>query len=175
MDSYQCILTKLDFREFDSKPVPAEVKMRVLEAARATSSGKNVQHWRFILVQGPERLKKLADDTISGKWLEKANFAVIVLTDPNLRFHIVDTGRVVQDMHLAAWNSGVASCICLNVNEDTLRRDFGYPQELNPTAIAGFGYPARKITGRKKDRKPLSELAFIDKYGNSFQPEELEN
>lgn len=173
VDAYQCILTKLDFREFDSKPVPADIKTHVLEAARATGTGKNLQHWRFILVHGRERLNKLSDDTGTGKWIEKAGFAVIVLTDPNYRFHLIDAGRVVQDMQLAAWNSGVVSCICTNVDEGTLRKDFGYPKEMSPTAILGFGYPTRKITGRKKNRKPLSELAFIDTYGNNFDPKKL--
>jgi len=38
--------------------------------------------------------------------------------------------------------------------------------------VVGFGYPVRKIVG-KKNRMPLTELAFIDKFGNRFDPKKL--
>ena len=54
MDTYKVIMSKLDIRQFDSKKVAAEVKSRVLEAARASGTGNNKQEWRFILVQEKE-------------------------------------------------------------------------------------------------------------------------
>ncbi len=106
MDTYETILSKLDIRQFDSKKVPAEVKSRVLESARASGTGNNKQEWRFILVQEKEMLKKLAEDSTSGGWVVSANFAVIVLSDPTLGFHLIDAGRAVQNMELAAWDQG---------------------------------------------------------------------
>ncbi len=38
MDAYTCIATKLDVKDFSSKNVPADVKLKVLEAARLTAS-----------------------------------------------------------------------------------------------------------------------------------------
>ncbi|MDA4120178.1 MAG: nitroreductase family protein, partial [Thaumarchaeota archaeon] len=78
MNATEAVKTKLDVREFDSKPVPTEVKMAVLEAGRLTQSGVNSQHWRFILVQDPKNLIRLAEDSSSGKWVAWANFAVII-------------------------------------------------------------------------------------------------
>src|SRR5260370_40836740 len=73
METYKTILTKLDVRQYDSKKVPAEVKMRVLEAARASGTGMNKQEWRFILIQEKETLKKLAEDSTSGGWVAGAD------------------------------------------------------------------------------------------------------
>jgi hypothetical protein len=53
-----------------------------------------------------------------------------------------------------------------------MRRDFGFPADIKPTMVVGFGYPVKKIVG-KKDRMPISELAFIDKFGNKFDPKKL--
>lgn len=167
MDAYTCIATKLDISEFSSKNVPAGVKLKILEAARLTASGMNVQHWRFILVQGPDQLKRLAKDSSTGAWVEGSNFAVIVLTNPRYPFHLIDAGRVAQDMQLAAWDFGVASRVYTGVKDEPIRRDFNIPSELNPSIIVGFGYPAKKITG-KKNRKPLNEIVFLGKYGNRF-------
>jgi nitroreductase len=168
MDAYQCIRTKLDVREFSSRPVPDDVKLKVLEAARLTGSGINSQHWRFVLVQQPERLKKLAEDSTSGRWVAGANFAVMVLTDPTQSFHAIDAGRALQDMQLAAWNYGVASAPFTGVKARELRRDFGIPENLNPTVILGFGYPKGDIAGRKS-RLPLGEIAFSEAYGKPLR------
>jgi len=173
MDAYSCIISKLDVREFAPKGVPADLKLKIHEAARSTGSGMNLQHWRFIVVQGREELKKLADDSTTGTWVAGCSFAVVVLTNPKYPFHLIDAGRVVQDMQLAAWNFGVASGVYTGVREEAVRKDFNIPRETNPSIILGFGYPARKILGKRKNRKPLSELVFLDKYGNRFDPQKL--
>ena len=167
MDAYESVLTKRDVRDFASKAVPAIVKMKVLEAARMTGSGMNVQNWRFILVQDGKNLRKLAEDSTTGKWVEGADFAVIVLTNPKFGFHLIDAGRAAQDMQVAAWNYGVASCVFTGVNREALQRDFKFPSNLTPSIIVGFGYPSRKLVGRKS-RKPLTDLAFLESYGESL-------
>ncbi len=168
MDAFEAICQKLDVREFASKRVPGETKRKILEAARLTASSMNTQHWRFILVQDRENMKRLAADSTSGKWVEGADFAIIILTDPKVPGSGIDAGRVVQDMELAAWNFGVASGIYTGVVEASLRRDYAIPDAMKPTAVLGFGYPKRRIAG-KKNRKPIEELAFLEKYGQRLK------
>jgi nitroreductase len=173
MDAFDCIATKLDVREYSEREVPGEVKLQVLEAGRLTGSGVNRQHWRFVLVQDRDRLRQLARDSTTGGWVEGAGFAVIVLTNPRYGYHRIDAGRAVQDMQLAAWNSGVVSCIFTGFDEDALRKDFDLPEDLDISVIAGFGYPVRRITGRKKSRRPLAEIAFLDRHGIPLDAESL--
>jgi nitroreductase len=172
LDTFDGIKTRLDVRQYAARSVPPEVKLKVLEAGRATGSGMNRQHWRFLLIQDKEAIKKLAEDSTSGKWASGADFAVVILTDPTLGFHLIDAGRALQDMQLAAWNHGVASGIYTGVKEESMRKDFGIPKELKPTAVVTFGYPPKKIVG-KKNRLPLAELAYLDKFGNKFDPKKL--
>jgi nitroreductase len=75
-------------------------------------------------------------------------------------------------MQLSAWNTGVISGVYTGIKEDAMRKDFGFPADIKPTMVVGFGYPVKKIVG-KKDRMPLSEVAFIDKFGNKFDPKKL--
>lgn len=166
MDAFECIATKLEVREFTSQIVPSEIRLKVLEAARLTGTGLNTQHWRFILVDGRESLKKLAEDSTSGSWIGAANFAVIVLTNPKYNFHLIDAGRVLASMQLAGWNYGVGSGLFTGIIEERLRTDFGVPKELSPTVIVGFGYPANKLTGKRKNRMPLDNLVSFERYGN---------
>jgi nitroreductase len=170
LDTFEAISTKLDVREFASKKVPGETKRKILEAARLTASAMNTQHWRFVLVQDRSNLKRLAADSTTGKWVEGADFAIIILTDPKMPG--IDTGRVLQDMELAAWNFGVASGIYIGVVDASLRKDYAIPDGLKPSAVLGFGYPKRKILG-KKNRKPLEELVFPERYGEKLKASDL--
>lgn len=167
MDTFDAIATKLDVKEFSSKHVPKEIKQKILEAARLTGSSMNSQHWRFILIQND--LKKLAEASVTGPWVANADFAIVILTNPKQPGYMIDAGRVLQDMQLTAWNFGVVARLFTGIKEDDVRKDFGVPAELKPTAVLGFGYPAKKISGKKKNRKPLEELAFSEKYGNPLE------
>lgn len=171
MDTYQAILTKLDVREYADKNVDDRTKTKILQAARYTGSSSNTQHWRFILVQDKKNLATLAQDSTTGPWVKNADFAVIINIDPKVPASAIDAGRVLQDMQLAAWNFGVVSRVYTGFKEAELRRDFGIPQELKPSAVLGFGYPVREIKGRKS-RKPLEELVSVERYGKSFHPVE---
>jgi nitroreductase len=169
LDAFEAISTKLDVREFSSKHVAGEVKRKILEAARLTASAMNMQSWRFILIQDRSNIKRLAADSTTGKWVEGADFAIIVLIDPKVSLSSMDAGRAIQDMGLAAWNFGVASGIYAGVGEASLRKDFAIHDELKPVAVLGFGYPKRKLLG-KKNRKPLEEIAFAERYGQKIKP-----
>lgn len=165
MDAYDVITTKRDVRSYSSKDVPQEIQTRVLNAGRLSGTGKNMQHWRFILVKEKPNLKQLAEDSLTGMWVVGANFAVVVLTDPQLNFHKIDAGRAAEDMQLAAWSEGVISCIYTGIKQDEMRKHFDIPEDFAATIVVGFGYPAGKVTGRRKNRKLLSEVAFRERFG----------
>jgi nitroreductase len=170
MDAYDCILTKLEVREFnDQSSVSSEIRLKILESARLTGSSLNTQPWRFIVIQNKDNLKKLSDDSTSGKWISGANFAIIILTNPYFRFHLIDAGKVVQNMQLAAWNYGVGSALFTGIEEDRMRRDFAIPVDYKPVIVVGFGYPKKKITGKtkKKNRLTMHELVSFEEYGKS--------
>jgi len=172
LDAFEAISTKLDVREFLSKKVPGETKRKILEAARLTGSSMNTQHWRFVLVQDRANLKRLAADSVTGKWVEGADFAILILIDPKVPGSNIDAGRVVQDMQLAAWNFGVASGIYTGVGEASLRKDYAIPEGLKPAAVLGFGDPKRKILGKKK-RKAVEELVSSERFGERLKSSDL--
>ena len=72
-------------------------------------------------------------------------------------------------MQLAAWNFKVGSGIFTGINKDSFKKDYDVPDEFNISAVIGFGYPARKLTGKRKDRVPLDSLVYVEKYGISIK------
>ncbi|MEM0381810.1 MAG: nitroreductase family protein [Nitrososphaerota archaeon] len=162
------IRTKLDVRNYSPKEVPWEDKLSILDAGRMAGSGMNSQHWRFILLDKREDLQKLADISITGKWVSGANFAVVVLTDSRYAWHLLDAGRAITNMMLEAWSRGIVSCICTGYNEEALRNWLKIPPTLAVAGFVGFGYPAKRIIGRK-NRMPLEQIAYYGRFGEPIK------
>jgi nitroreductase len=168
MDTFEAIRTRLEIREFQKKPVPQDVKKEILEAARLAPSGMNSQHWRFILVEDPADLQALAEISTTGKWVKDCNFAIVVLTTPKYPWHLLDAGRAITHMQLAAWNRGVGSRIYTGYDEKRMRQHFNIPGEYGIAGVVGFGYPAKKAIGRK-NRLPLEQIAFAQRFGETIK------
>ncbi len=168
MDVIEAIRTKLELKEYDRRPVPTEVIYEILDAARLSPSGLNSQHWRFILVDNVDDLRDLAEISTTGKWVSQCVFAVIVLTQPKYPWHLIDAGRAVTYMQLAAWSRGVGSRIYTGFNEKAMRQKFNIPAEYHIACVVGFGYPKRKVLG-KKNRQPLDALVFHGRMGSPLR------
>jgi nitroreductase len=168
MNTRECISTKLDIREFSSINVSANTIKEILESARKTGSGLNTQHWRFILVRDKDNLKRLSEDSTSGQWIIAANFAIVILTDPKHSFHMLDAGRLVQNMQLSAWDEGVGSGIYTGIKQEQMRNHFNIPSDLSISAVLGFGYPKKSIIRKAKNRKLAEEMTFNESFGSSI-------
>lgn len=158
METLLAIASKRDVREYAADPVPDDVRERILDAGRLAGSARNRQRWEFVLVVGDarERLAELvhAPENVLGAAL------VVAIVGEASGF---DAGRCAQNMMLAAWEAGVASC-------PNGVRDADAAAELlggEPRTVLSFGYPARprdpesrsaeEWSGRAS-RKPLGEL-----------------
>jgi nitroreductase len=81
-------------------------------------------------------------------------------------YHGIDAGRAVTHMQLAAWERGVGSCL-YTVDDVAAREFLEVPDDYDLTLVAAFGYPESEIRGIK-DRKPLSDVAFSERFGAEF-------
>jgi nitroreductase len=173
MDAYELLLSLRAVRHFTGEPIPQPVIERILQAARWTGSAKNTQPWQFVVVRDPQMLQSLSACGAYASHLAGAALAVIVVTPPG--YALFDAGRVTQSMMLAAWTSGVGSCIA-SFNEEARVRvlldipgafvahtaiSFGYPQADAPKTIEGL---PRKDVLASIGRRPLDELIHWEKW-----------
>ena len=168
MNVSDAIKTRIEIRSYRDEPVDDETKRAILNTGRLAPSGRNLQHWRFILLDTDERLSGLAQRSPTGSWVADAAFAIVVCTDPSYDFHEIDAGRAVTHMQLVAWEHEVGSCI-YTIGEPTAAAEYlELPDQYDLTLVAVFGYPEGEVKGRK-DRKSLSEIAFSETYGSDLQ------
>ena len=163
MDVLDAIDSRLEVREYRDEPVDLDTIRTILTAGQQAPSGRNLQHWRFILVRDADTLATLADRSPTGSWIADADFAVVICTDPSLPYHDIDAGRALTHMQLAAWALEVGSCI-FTVDQPSVDDLLDIPADYHLSLVAGFGRPAADVIGRK-DRVPLAEIAFSDRFG----------
>ena len=168
MDVFEAVRTLLAVRGYQDKPVPDAVVRRIVEAGRLTGSGMNGQPWHFIVVRDRETLRKLGALASSGRYVAQAPLAIVVATEKS-RFAVSDASRAIQSMLLTAWADGVGSNWVGFGGLDNTKTLLDIPAGLDVLAILPFGYPARPVGRGKKQRKPLREVAHLERYGRPFE------
>src|SRR5215212_256746 len=109
MDVFEALRTIVAVRTFQDKPVPDDLIHRIVEAARLTSSSRNLQPWQFIVVQDRAMLKKLGELVTTGPYIADAAFAVVVAYEKGSQFGVSDASLAIHSMMLTAWAEGVGS------------------------------------------------------------------
>lgn len=167
MQVFEAVETLLAIRQYEDKAIPEKSVRRILEAARLTASSKNTQRWDFVVVQDKERLQQLGQLARTGPYIAGAPLAIAVVV-PERSIGYVDGARAVQDMMLVAWEEGIGSNWVGNVNTDEIKSLLNVPQDLMVLTIVPFGYPVRDVGEGKKQRKPLSEIAHAERFGQPY-------
>ena len=168
MEASEAVKTMLAIREYQDKPVPADVVRTIVEAGRLTGSAMNAQPWHFIVVDDRETLGRLGAVATSGPYVAGAPLAVVVAIE-RTKFAVSDGSRAIQSMMLTAWADGVASNWVGFIGGLTgVNPILGIPSTLDVLAIVPFGYPTRRPGKGKKQRKPLAQVAHRERYGQAF-------
>jgi nitroreductase len=104
----------------------------------------------------------------SGSYVAQAPLAIAVATD-RTHFAVSDASRAIQSMLLTAWGEGVGSNWVGFGGLESVKELLAIPADLDVLAILPFGYPARAIGRGKKQRKPLRDVAHVERYGRPFE------
>ena len=162
MDTWLAIASKRDTRSYADRPIPDDVQQRILDAGRVAGSATNRQPWRFLVVESAERRERLAEAVYVPDNVRGAQLVVAVQSSAS-----VDVGRCMQNLMLAAWNDGVASCPNGIADPEKARAALGLGDDDAVANVLTFGYPARERDPQSRtaeewsaraDRKPLDEL-----------------
>jgi nitroreductase len=158
VDAYLAIASKRDTRGYSDAPLAGDVRQRILDAGRLAGSSRNTQRRQFV-VPSAEEQRRLAETVYAPANVRSAAFVVAIVGAASG----FDVGRCAENMMLAAWNDGVASC-------PNGVRDAEAAGEIcggEVKTILSFGYPARPRDPQRRsadewsaraNRRPLDEL-----------------
>lgn len=173
MQVFEAVRTRLTVREFKPDPVPDDVVHKLVLAGQWSASSRNLQPWRFIVIRDRDTLAAIGDVASSGRFIADAPMAIAIAMD-NADRPDLDTGRAMQQIELVAWEEGLGTCfVGLRIAEQNRRVKelLGIPEAMDLVTVLPFGYRLDGNDGKQgiKNRKPLTEIAFSDRYGNPYQ------
>jgi nitroreductase len=174
MDAYKAIVTKRDTRAYTEEPIPDEVLDRIIQAGRMAGSSKNTQPIRLIVIRDRKWLKEVATCGKFSEPLLTAQAGIAVCAAPN--GSDFDAGRAAQNMMVAAWNEGIATCPTSVHDQECAREKLRLPKEAKDQAtgrewwrvvvIIALGCPRPDVPmsmGRK--RVDVGEYVHRERWG----------
>ncbi len=164
-DRYDSVLGLRAIRQFKDRAISDEDLAAVLEAARWTGSAKNVQNWAFILVDDPQQKNRLCEAGDFMDPVRNAPAAICLVQEPE--GYEFDTGRLAQNIMLAADALGLATCPVTLHREEIAAEVLELPEGRRCRFAVAIGYPAQGAGATKMGgRKPLGELLHHNSYGS---------
>lgn len=168
MEVFEAVRTVLAVRNYRDTPVPPDIVQRIVEAGRLTASSMNSQPWHFVVVEDRDTLRQIGALARTGPYIAQAPLAIVVAIEKT-QFAVSDASRAIQSMILTAWSEGVGANWVGFMGLAEVKSLLGIPDALDVLAILPFGYPAQATGQGKKQRKPLSEVAHRERFGQPFE------
>ncbi len=150
-DAFDIIKTRRTIRQYKQRDIALDELREIVDAGRYAPSARNVQPLEYVVVDrdGPrqEMFKCMGFggelDSLEGK--EPVAY-VVVLINKNIEsnWYRHDSGMAVQNMMLAAWSKGIASCVLARINRERIRELLKIPDRYEIDLVVTMGYPAEK-------------------------------
>jgi nitroreductase len=169
------IKNRRSVNRFESTEVKDNELEQILEAGRWAPSWLNKQPWGFIVIKDQTIKKKLSEvvPTTFVQGLKEAPVCIAVIVDPEEDpYHFVEGGAVAsQNMALAAHSLGLQSSWIgvfdikeqKNAAEFKVKQILEIPKKHRVIALLPIGHGKYDVP--KKERKPLHQIMYHEKFG----------
>ncbi len=172
MELLKGLKTRRSVRQYDNtKKIPHEDVVKILETAMYAPSAHNYQPWEFVVIEDQEKLAALRSVQPWTSFAKNASCVVLVCGDTNAAFHRekdgenwnfsdVDATLAAYGVLLAAHGMGYGACFCgaapMPTIIENLQKVFDLPAHIRPVAIIPIGVPLetpKQPTDRFKKEK----------------------
>ena len=197
IDLFEAIDTQRGIRYFRPDVVPEALITRLLQAAIKAPTGGVNQDWSFIVIRDQETRRRIGDMYRAGSNFVispdmTAQQRRVYRAAQHLEYHMEDVPVLilaciqadpgttdwgssiypaVQNILLAARGLGLGSVLTTRQSrfELEIKQLLGIPEDVVPAALLPIGFPGEGARYGPTRRRPLGEVAFNDRWGNSWQ------
>ncbi len=150
------IVANRSYRRFDEKhQISRETLLELVELARLSASGGNMQPLKYLLSCEPEKnaliFKHLAWAAYLKDWPgpavgERPTAYIVILGDKEIgRSFGCDHGIAAQSIMLGAAEKGLGGCMIGSVQREGLRAALNIPERYDILLVLALGKPAEKV------------------------------
>jgi nitroreductase len=183
MDLIKVIHERRSVRKYLSDPVPDEIIVEILDAARWAPSWANTQVPRFIVVKDPH-IKTALRDTLSPfnparDAMIEAPCVICVVAKKGVAgykggqpttdkgdWFMFDAGIAMEHVVLAAWNFGLGTVHVGNFNAKQGEEILKIPDEFSLVEMTPLGY--FDVAPKAPPRRPIEESVSLDAFGQPY-------
>jgi len=166
MNVGKAILIRRSIRKFNSKPIPQEDLIKILEAARWAPTATNRQKTRFIAVTKENLLKEIADNSrivfFCQRHAAQCSAMIVVCIDNN--HWREEIGAAIQNMLLMATELGIGTCWIGAFNRSIVKELLEIPEVYKIIALILLGYYSEHP--HPPPKLDLGKIAYINKWKN---------
>jgi nitroreductase len=171
MSILEVIKERRSVRKYKADPIPDDALYRVLEAARFSPSGKNLQPWKFILVRNESLKQRLVEASVRQTFIAEAPVVIVACGFPDrcysrmgnyMKSWSVDVAIAIEHMILQAQEEGLGTCWIGAFEETDVKSILNIPEGVRVLALTPLGYPDESPLPR--GRKNLEEIVSYNSY-----------
>jgi nitroreductase len=172
LDVFEAIKTRKSIRAYNSKQIPQDVLLKIMETAQLAPSAGNIQPWHFIVVTNKDKREKLAKARFAKFFSESP---VVIVGCGNQRaspkWYMVDVTIALEHIVLAATSEGLGTCWVGSFNEYQVKEILKVPGNYRIVALLALGYPREKIDLTRgfvhlvRKRKKLDRIISYEEFG----------
>lgn len=170
MSFRELVLKTRSFRRFhQEEPISLDTLRELIDLARQTASGSNIQPLKYILVADPETNSRVFPLTRWAGYLEdwdgpaegeRPSAYVVILGDTELRRKAgADLGIAAQTIMLGATERGLGGCMIGSIDRPKLRAELNISEKYEILLILALGRPAETVV-----MKPVGDEGNIRYY-----------
>lgn len=161
MEAITMIKERRSVRNFKDAKVSRDLMKEIVEVSRWAPSWANYQVVRYTLVDEPAMIKQLASEGVNGfvynmDTLKNAKGVAVLsfvkgksgkldqdayVTSKSNQWEVFDAGIACQTFCLAAHEKGVGTVIMGIIDDETISKVVGLPEEETVAALIVYGYP----------------------------------
>lgn len=170
MNVFECLRDRRTVRRYKSAPVQETIVAKILQAARWAPSSRNQQPWHLVVIRERETLAEIGRVASTGTFIAEAPLAIAIVME-NADSPELDAGRALQQMEIMAWSEGLGTCFVTLTDDERVKIGtlLGIPSAMDLITVMPFGCRSDASSGRGTPRKPLSEMAYRERFGNRYQ------
>lgn len=168
-------------RSFKPKGVSWKRIMDAIETATQIPTAGNNFNLKFIIVEHPEKIEKLAK-TADQLWISEAQAVIIVISDDKQLENLYgERGRVysrqqagasIEHILLKLTDLGLSACWIGAYSDEQVRSHFSIPPNKQIEAIIPIGYekPTQKSKASKPKKPSLETSIYWEEWGATNRP-----
>ncbi|MCE5199934.1 MAG: nitroreductase family protein [Armatimonadota bacterium] len=150
------VLANRSYRRFvESEHIDKSTLRELVDLARCSASGGNLQSLKYILSCTPEKNDLVFPATSWASYFtewpgpdqgERPSAYIVILGDTSVsKNFFCDHGIAAQSILLGAAEKGLGGCMIGSINRDLLRQNLGIPETFEILLIIALGKPAEKV------------------------------